>query len=410
MKTPPSAKSNRTFRAALATPPGRGAIATILVSGENPAAIVAPFFVPASGHPVDQIPAAKIVFGRWTHGNGPAEELVVCRRSAHQIEIHCHGGIAAAATIMAGLKSGGCDEVSWTELVSEFSSDPLAADARSALAAARTERTAAILLDQYHGAWRNALLNIRRLLDRREWTAVRESLHTLHSYAGVGRHLVEPWRVVLAGPPNVGKSSLINAILGYERSIVFDQPGTTRDVVTASAVLDGWPVHLSDTAGLRQSVDAIESAGIARAESELAAADLVLFIFDASELHPGNAEKFQLVLSTNIGSRCIFVLNKCDLVEGRPIERQMPASLLGAVLTSTVQNEGINILIDQIVKRLVPDAPPPGAAVPFLPRHYAAIHSVSELLQVTESPSLNTVAGMQKYLDDLLFVPAASSG
>ena len=77
----------------------------------------------------------------------------------------------------------------------------------------------------------------------REWLA----------WEDFGLHLTRPWNVVLAGRPNVGKSSLINALLGYTRSIVFDQPGTTRDVVTAATAIDGWPIELSDTAGLRES-------------------------------------------------------------------------------------------------------------------------------------------------------------
>ena len=72
---------------------------------------------------------------------------------------------------------------------------------------------------------------------------------------------------MLAGRPNVGKSSLTNALLGYTRSIVFDQPGTTRDVVTATTAIDGWPIEFSDTAGLREGSEPLEAAGIERAAS-----------------------------------------------------------------------------------------------------------------------------------------------
>jgi tRNA modification GTPase len=89
--------------------------------------------------------------------------------------------------------------------------------------------------------------------------------------------------VVIAGPPNVGKSSLINALLGYQRAIVFDQPGTTRDVLTATTAIDGWPVELADTAGIREGDDAIETEGVARALAEIRAADLVVEVWDASQ-------------------------------------------------------------------------------------------------------------------------------
>ena len=81
-----------------------------------------------------------------------------------------------------------------------------------------------------------------------------------------GRHLLTPFDVVLAGPANVGKSSLINALVGYNRAIVYDAPGTTRDVITAETAIDGWPVTLSDTAGLRDSDDPLEMAGVQTAQ------------------------------------------------------------------------------------------------------------------------------------------------
>ncbi|MBC8876190.1 MAG: 50S ribosome-binding GTPase [Planctomycetes bacterium] len=157
---------------------------------------------------------------------------------------------------------------------------PIAAEARIALAAARTERTAAILLAQYRGALEAELTAIVALLENEETDAAADRLRRLERYADFGKHLTTPWRVVLTGHANVGKSSLINAILGYERSIVFEQPGTTRDVVTATTAIDGWPVELADTAGLREGGDAVESAGVRLARERLAAADVVVAVFD----------------------------------------------------------------------------------------------------------------------------------
>ena len=87
---------------------------------------------------------------------------------------------------------------------------------------------------------------------------------------------------MIAGKPNVGKSSLINALVGYDRSIVHPAPGTTRDVVAASTAIDGWPATLCDTAGLHGGGDAIKHNGIALASRRIAEADLVLLVFDAS--------------------------------------------------------------------------------------------------------------------------------
>jgi tRNA modification GTPase len=194
-------------------------------------------------------------------------------------------------------------------------------------------------------------------------------LEAIRQRAALGSHLVTPWRVVLAGRPNVGKSSLINALLGYPRAIVFDQPGTTRDVVTATAALDGWPIELTDTAGLRAidepSADELERVGIARALEQIAAADLLVLVFDATR--PWSAEDIELIRRWPLA---VAVSNKCDLVA-----KSIPDSLradrskdLAVLHTSAVTGEGIEALGRQITARLVPNVPPAGAAVPFTQR------------------------------------------
>ena len=111
----------------------------------------------------------------------------------------------------------------------------------------------------------------------------RSSISTGSSRGQVGVRLTTGWRVVIAGRPNVGKSRLLNALAGYQRAIVDPTPGTTRDLVTALTAFDGWPVELVDTAGVRETDDAIERSGIDRTLRQTETADLVLKVLDRSE-------------------------------------------------------------------------------------------------------------------------------
>src|SRR5262249_9107130 len=151
---------------------------------------------------------------------------------------------------------------SWQEFLRLTTEDAVRAAAATALAEARTQRTAAILLDQYHGAFSRAVAVAHAAWERGDTAEAGRLLEVLARYAPLGRPLTSPWRVVVAGAPNVGKSSLVNALAGYARCVVSPTPGTTRDVVTTLIAVDGWPVELADTAGLREAAGPLEEQGI----------------------------------------------------------------------------------------------------------------------------------------------------
>jgi len=359
--------------AVMLTPAGRGAVASVLVQGAEATELVSRFFFAASGRDLVSFPTRRIVFGRW--GGDVGEEVVVCRRRVDEIEIHGHGGEAAVGAILDSLKSVGCEIVSWQEWSERQARhgdrDRFKAQALVALSQARTERTAAILLDQYQGALRREFENARQAMTAGETQRAEQMLRDMLQWSELGRHLVEPFRVVLAGRPNVGKSSLINALVGYTRALVYDQPGTTRDVVSAQTALAGWPVELSDTAGLRETADPLEAVGVARTHERLATADLVVLVFDASQ-------PWTVVddgLCRDWGS-AVVVHNKSDLM-GRP---SFVCEKPPGIWTSTVTGEGIRELELALAERLTPRVPAAGAAVPFLREHIVAIEGALEAI------------------------------
>ena len=345
----------RPLRLVLLTPLGRGAVATLRVEGPGAVAVVAEHFVTRNSLSVD-----RLVFGRF--GAEPAEEVVVRRESDAAVEIHCHGGLAAVRRLQQILVESGCRLVSWQDWAARHEPDPIAAAARIALAEATTPRTAAILLDQYRGSLARALQEIDASLESGDSIAARQQIDALLARGPLGLHLVRPWQVVVAGRPNVGKSSLINAIVGFGRVIVHPTPGTTRDIVAVQTVLDGWPVELSDTAGLHDTGDAIERAGIELAKRKLAAADLILLVFDRTAAW---SPSDRALLESQPGA--LAVHNKIDLA---PEAGTRPPGHA----VSALREEGIEELCRAIVGRLIPRPPSPGAAVPFTPEQLQQIH------------------------------------
>jgi tRNA modification GTPase len=223
--------------------------------------------------------------------------------------------------------------------------------AHEALAAATTVRTAAIVLDQLHGAFASALRIILDAQESNQEERARRQLHELCRWTLLGRHLTTPFRVVIAGAPNVGKSSLINRLAGFQRSIVSPTPGTTRDLVSTRIAVDGWPVELIDSAGVREQAGTLEMQGIDLALSVAAEADLCLWLLDAAAppvLPPREIPALRLLI------------NKMDLRPAWELSR-----FPDAVRVSAETGAGLDALLQSLSRWLVPEAPPPGAAMPF---------------------------------------------
>jgi tRNA modification GTPase len=339
--------------AAVLTAPTRGAVAVVRVWGPESVALADAVFRPNRGPGLASTPNGRLRVGRI--GAGLGDEVVVVRDGEPpEVEIQCHGGPAAVGLVLGALRTAGVVEVEPQAWLDREAGSRLAALAMDDLARAPTVRTAEILLEQAQGALDSELERLARLAAGDGADEALDGIEGLLARSTVGLRLVEGWRVALAGRPNVGKSRLLNALAGFDRAIVSATPGTTRDVVTVRTAIDGWPVELADTAGLRESDDPIEAAGIARARARQARADLVVLVLDRSE---PRVEADAALLDGLPAA--LIVASKADLPAAWDAED------LGALVVSAERGDGLGELLAAIGRRLVPDPPGPGAAVPF---------------------------------------------
>lgn len=351
--TRPDPADRSATRFTFLTPAGAAAIATVAITGPHAWEVLRALFHSRSSLPEN--PAAGSMWHGY-FGDDVRDEVVVTVKHTYPrfwVEVHSHGGAAVRRMMEESLIRAGLAAVPWQTLVHDTEASLLRAEALCALVQAPTLRTARILLAQYHGAFERALEEFFQAHKQGESPRALSILDLCYKHVRLGRHLTTPWSVVIGGAVNVGKSSLMNALAGYQRAIVSALPGTTRDIVTATLAFDGWPVNLADTAGIRDAETPIEQAGMARALQEQRGADLCLWVMD------GSAEP---VWPTEILDNPIYVINKTDLDPAWDFS-QIPANHRVSARTGT----GIATLCRVIAERLVASAPGPDDPVPFTP-------------------------------------------
>jgi tRNA modification GTPase len=310
--------------AAISTAVGEGAIAVLRVSGPEAVKLVARIFQ-GSTAPAKMEPR-RSYFGEIYDATGVIDHVLVTVFQHPQsytgedlMEISCHGGILVTRKILSLLLNAGASSAEPGEFTQRAflngKMDLTQAEAVMDLIRAQTELALRAANEQLAGHLGRALTKIqdellttlahieayidfpdegispetgKMLFDRLEETGA--SLARLIATAAQGRILRHGLRTVIYGEPNVGKSSLLNLLLGYDRAIVSETPGTTRDTIEETINVRGIPVRLIDTAGKRSSEDSIELEGIRRTELQLAQADLVLQVVDASVPSRGETE------------------------------------------------------------------------------------------------------------------------
>lgn len=360
--------------AAISTPAGEGAIALVRISGDEAISVADRIF--RGNEKPSQIPSQAQRLGEIVEADQSIDQVVlsVYRAPASYtgedlVEISCHGGILVTARVLeaclrAGARSARPGEFTERAFLNG-KMDLTQAEAVIDLIRAQTDLALRSAQEQLEGrlgskikAIRGQLIELLAHIEasidfpeegiapdqgaqlRGRLDSVRQEMRALLATAEQGRILREGLRAVIYGPTNAGKSSLLNRLLGYDRAIVSEQPGTTRDAIEEVINVRGIPIRLLDTAGLRESADEIEREGIARTEKSLAGADLLLQVLDRSEPKPAS---FNHTPPDRIR---IVLLNKSDLAE-HPDWREVEALRI-----CCLSENGLHGLEEAIVEKI----------------------------------------------------------
>ncbi len=330
--------------AAVSTPVGEGGIAILRLSGPRSGAILKALFSPlpasftpfhlylgmihdpGTGRPCDQVLAVRMEPGR----SYTREEMV---------EIHCHGGRLVTGKILQLLLDQGARLAEPGEFTRRAflngRLDLVQAESVADVITAGSEEALQVAVRQLAGSLSTELTDLEQRLSRQlaaleveldlleeeglslatsrmtvELESLRDKVNQLLDSYREGRTLVEGLRVVLVGRPNVGKSSLLNALLGRERAIVTEIPGTTRDVVSERLALGGMSVEIADTAGICRPADPVEKLGVARTDEWMQRADMVIMVMDNTQEPTGEDREIYRRLSSRPH---LLVVNKKDL-------------------------------------------------------------------------------------------------
>ena len=346
--------------AAISTPKGIGGMGVIRISGENALETADSIFESVSGKKVTNMKGYTASYGKITdNGEIIDEAVVLVFREPHSytgedvVEISCHGGMYLTRRVLRAVLSHGArpaqggeftkraflnGKIGLTEAesVMDIISASGSQSARAALSAMEGSlrkridnvKTELLTLAAHLAAWADypeeEIPEIDDVQLKDGLGKCRNELSSLLATYDAGKVMREGVDTVIAGRPNVGKSTLMNLLSGCERSIVTDIPGTTRDIIEETVMLGNVPLRLSDTAGLRDTDDIVESIGVRRTRERLLSAGLIFAVFDAtSQLTEDDKELIELLKN----APAVAIINKTDLeceIDSSYIKERVP--------------------------------------------------------------------------------------
>ena len=380
---------------AISTAQGTGGIGIIRISGESAFDIARKIFRGKTDF--EKIASHTIKYGKIINPltDETIDEVLLTKMlkpntftRENIIEINCHGGIIILKKILELVVKMGARLAEPGEFTKRAflngRIDLSQAEAVIDVINSKTEESARAAIDQLEGRLSREIKTVRNKLikliahievtvdypehDIEEITGetvfigikeIHEKLNDIVKGFEKGRIIREGINVVIAGRPNVGKSSLLNALSGKSKAIVTSVPGTTRDIIEEYININGIPVKLFDTAGIRETTDIVEKIGVEKAQKEISRADLIIIMIDASAgIQDEDTEIFNLAKNKKV----IYLINKVDLVDDKTIEVNLSrlnnenlaheiednTSLSGVIKTSLKDNKGIDELENKI--------------------------------------------------------------
>ncbi len=368
--------------AAISTANGIGGLGVIRISGENAIETAEKIFVSVSGKKLSELKGYTAAYGKIYDGDELIDEAVVLVfRAPHSYtgedvaEISCHGGLYVTKRVLrAVLKNGAVPAEAGEFTKRAFLNGKLGlteAEAVMDIISAKGSQSAKAALSCMEGKLRQRIDSVRDTLintaahlsawadypeedipevDTENLTSslsvCRDELSALLKTYDTGRIMREGVETVIAGRPNVGKSTIMNLLSGCERSIVTNVPGTTRDVIEETVMLGEIPLRLSDTAGIRSTDDPVEKIGVERAKDRILKAGLVLAVFDSSRpLSDDDRELIELLSD----APSLAIINKTDLEKQLDTD-YIQSKIKHVIFISALSGEGTDELEKQVAE------------------------------------------------------------